>query len=431
MTDTSQTMGRKTLCSGAFFTAIQDARFKTGRMTLSFLVPLSEETAARYAILPFLLRRACAAYPDFTQLNRRLSELYGARLHADVGKIGEVQILSLSVSSLDDRYTLEGDAIAGELAELLCDIVLRPALDESGLFREENFEQERRQLLEKQEAEQSEKRTYAKKRCEEIMCAGEDFGVSRYGTRAQVEALTPTQVKAAWEHLLKFVHIEVFALTGGDVEACYGIFRNRFSGLQRGVIEPCETLVVDSAEDVTEHSETMEISQAKLVLGFRSGTAEPDDEVMSARLMTAMWGGTPHSKLFVHVREKLGLCYYCTARLDRNKGIILVESGIEEKNKQVAQEEILHQLDMMKNGEFDENELEFAKLSMVNSFQTLTDSPYGLVSWMLSQCLDREMVTVDEAVQQLRSVCREQVIEAAKRVTLDTVYLLSEEGETA
>ncbi len=431
MSDKKSAVTRTPLCPGAFFTATQDERFKTGQMTVSFLVPLERETAARYALVPYLLRRACAAYPDFTALNRRLSELYGARLHADVGKIGEVQTLSLWVSSLDDRYTLAGDQIAGELCELLCDMTLSPSFGDDGLFRDEDFEQERRQLLEKQEAEKANKRVYARKRCEEVMCADEDFGVSRLGTPEQVEALTPAQVKEAWEHLLAHARVEVFVLTGGDVEACRAIFTRRFACLRRGEIEPCETLVVDSAEDVTEVSETMEISQAKLVMGFRAGTAEPDDEVMSARLMAAVWGGTPHSKLFLNVRERLSLCYYCAVSYDRNKGLFFVESGIEKQNKQAAQEEILRQLKAIQDGDVTDAELENAKLSMSNSFWSLTDSPHGLLAWMMGQCMDREMITVEQAVDKLRAVRREQVVEAANKLTLDTVYLLCDEGGDA
>ena len=80
---------------------LQDSRFKTARITTALLLPLREETAAGYAILPFLLRRSCAAYPDFTALNRRLNELYGARVTTDVSRVGEAQALLLTVSCID------------------------------------------------------------------------------------------------------------------------------------------------------------------------------------------------------------------------------------------------------------------------------------------------------------------------------------------
>ena len=66
-------------------------------------------------------------------------------------------------------------------------------------------------------------------------------------------------------------------------------------------------------------------------MGFRTGTATPDEGVPATRLMAALFGGTPNSKLFLNVREKLSLCYYCSASYNSMKGIMLVQSGVEVK----------------------------------------------------------------------------------------------------
>ena len=56
------------------------------------------------------------------------------------------------------------------------------------------------------------------------------------------------------------------------------------------------------------------------------------------------------------------------------KGILLVQSGVEAKNIERAREEILRQLDEVKQGHFDESEVEAAKMSLCNSYRTLSDS---------------------------------------------------------
>ena len=101
---------------GINFRSIQDTRFKTLRIAVNFMLPLEKETAAANALLPFLLSRASREYPDFTRLNERLSELYGAAIHADVRKLGEAQVLSIAAAGLADRYALEGESISAELS---------------------------------------------------------------------------------------------------------------------------------------------------------------------------------------------------------------------------------------------------------------------------------------------------------------------------
>ena len=124
------------------------------------LLPLSAETASANAVLPYLLRRSCRRYPTFRALNEKLSSLYGASLQAQVYKLGEVQVLAVSAVGLDDRYALEKEEVAGELAELLCSILFDPAF-ENGQFRQEDIDQEKRQLIEQINSEFNDKRIYA------------------------------------------------------------------------------------------------------------------------------------------------------------------------------------------------------------------------------------------------------------------------------
>lgn len=115
----------RTLCDGVESLCLPDDRFKTVRLSAVFLLPLREETAAEYALLPFLLRRSCAAYPDLTALNRRLNELYGTRIFANVTRVGEAQALMLTAVCLKDRYALAGEALTTACAQLLRDMLLR------------------------------------------------------------------------------------------------------------------------------------------------------------------------------------------------------------------------------------------------------------------------------------------------------------------
>ena len=60
----------------------------------------------------------------------------------------------------------------------------------------------------------------------------------------------------------------------------------------------CSSDIVTDVTEVKDISESMEVAQSKLVMGFRTQIAAPQKEIVAAKLMTAMFGGTPHSKLF-------------------------------------------------------------------------------------------------------------------------------------
>ena len=121
------------ICDGVEFLGFRDPKFKTARMSVHFLLPMCKEEASANALLPFLLSRASREYPDFTKLEQRLAELYGASLSADVDKVGDMQVLSVAASGLADCYALEGEPILQHLADLLCSVLFDPLL-EDGLF---------------------------------------------------------------------------------------------------------------------------------------------------------------------------------------------------------------------------------------------------------------------------------------------------------
>jgi predicted Zn-dependent peptidase len=421
---------QRTVCSGVNFSSIRDDRFKTIRMSVHFLWPLAKETVSANSILPFLLSRASRKYPDFTKLNAHLAELYGAVLDANVQKLGDVQVLSVSASGIADRYSLNGERVSAELAKLLCSIIFDPPL-ENGFFPIQGFNQEKRQLIEMLDSEFNDKRIYARLKCEELMCAKEPYGIGRCGTRQQIRDLKREELTPAWTNLIHRAKAEIMILGDCDPEPIYKDFNAAFQNLARTDPVECPNRVVPSAQKMEETTEKMDVVQSKLVMGFRTACAEPEKEVPAMKLFNALFGGTPSSKLFLNVREKLSLCYYCSSSFNPIKGILLVQSGVETKNIDRAKQEILHQLKEVQNGNFDDDELSAAKLSLCNSYRTLSDSLDGLEAWYLSQTFHPQVKKPEEEAELVQSVTREQVVEAARKITLDTVYRLEGSGVEA
>lgn len=420
----------RTLCDGVDFQSIQNKAFKTTRITVHFLLPLEQERAAANAVLTALLCRASREYPTYTALSRRLEELYGASLNAQVRKQGDAQLLSISAVGLADRFALHGEAISVELAALLCSVIFDPPF-ENGVFCKADFDQEVRQTCELIDAEFNDKKAYAKERCIELMCRKEAYGLPRYGTKRQVQALTPQELTKAWEDLIAQARVRITAFGNCDPELVYNGFAKAFAKVKRKKTMNCGSMVIETAGDVQEINEPMEVAQSKLVMGFRTKIAAPQEQVYAEKLMTAMFGGTPHSKLFLNVREKLSLCYYCAARYNSHKGILTVESGVETKNIDAAKAEILNQLEKMQAGDFTDEEIAFTKLSVCNQYRTVGDYLSSMDDWYTSQLLLPQSLTPEQAAEKINRITREEIIYAAQQVTLDTVYRLvgAEEAE--
>lgn len=415
---------RKNIADGVYLNAVKDNRFKTMRISVKIIVPLNKDTAAQNALLCGVLSRSCKAYPDFTLFSKKLSSLYGADLSSGVRKMGDAQVITLSIGGLDDRYAFGNEEISKEFSKLLCEVIFNPNITD-GQFNEKDIEQERRQLLDLIDSEFNDKRAYAISQLVSNMCKDEIFGIKRYGTAEDIKKLTSSDLYNAWKNILKNARFEIFYIGDSSSDKVENVFKEAFSKIDR---MPCKvnTEIVRTANEVKRVVEEFDVSQAKLVMGFRGGVADGDDEkkVTAARLMCAILGGTASSKLFNNVREKQSLCYYCASRYDCSKGILMVDSGVEGENLEKTEKAILKEIDDMKNGVISDFEIEATKLAVINSFRTSNDAVQGIETWYSSQLFSPAFKSIEQLSAEFNAVTKEEIVEAANKLSLDTVYIL-------
>lgn len=408
------------------FCSVKTDKFKTCRVNISLAMPLDENASSR-AILPYMFQRRCAKYPDFTSLNRVLDELYGASIAAGVVKRGEAQILSFALTAIDDRFALDGDKVVEQCTELLTDMIFDP-ITEGESFPEDIIEQEKRLLVELIENEMNDKRRYAMLKCEEAMFSNEAYGISRFGTVEQVKALTPEKVYAAWRDVLERSTVQVTMVSSLDAEPVAELIKSKFEKINRNPVE-IKTEFVPTMPKPEYISESMPLKQGKLVMGFRTGMLSEDDMMPAMKVAVDIFGGGTYSKLFSVVREKMSLCYYCSAGLFNSKGVVMVQSGIEDANEEKAKNEIVHQLSLTANGEFSDEDFSSSIKSLTDSILGNSDTPEEICSWYASQILRENMKTPEEFAAEIRTVDKTDVVRAAKTIMLDTIFMLKSNGE--
>ena len=414
---------RECIAPGVYFSAITDKKFKHNRMSVNLIAKLDRQKVTGRAVVPFILRQGSKNCPDFTQLNKRLCDLYGASLGAGVDKFGEYQIIALGMIGVDSRFTLQGEDMVRACAGLLAEMLLEPNITD-GKFDKKNTELEKQNLLDTIQAEINDKRTYAWIRCRDVMCQGEGCAIKKYGYKEDAEKITPESAAAAYEELIRTARIEIMFEGCGDSSAAKEIFREKFAGMRREPIEVSPNCARNQQGPVKQETERMEVKQGKLVMGFRVEQIDSYRKANIARIAVALFGGTANSLLFKNVREKLSLCYYCSAAYDRVTGMMIVDSGVEAPNAEKARDEVLHQLELLQQGQFTDQELEETKLYIRTALKATTDSLGAMDSWYLTQNLGQSQVSPDGEIALSDQVTREEIIEVANNIKLDTVYML-------
>lgn len=411
---------KENICEGVELCTIRADGFKTACASVSFVVPLSDR-ASLYALIPSILIHSSEDYPNITDIEKKLAQLYGAEIAADVSKIGEHQVIKFEIACIDDRFALDGESISDECCQLLFDLIFKPQLV-GGVFNQNIVESEKRLLSERFLAETTDKKLYAKRRCEEIMFADEIYGINRFGTLEAINSATSETVYDAYNELIQSADI-TFCVSGGSFSQIKELINKNLNGIERNVIKK-RTLFVEKATDVNYVKEQQDVNQGKLVMGFRMGMTDVTDNYPARRVMVDLFGGSPSSKLFTIVREKMSLCYYCSARMFRHKGVLFVQSGIESCDEEKAKDAILSQLEDIKNGVFTDSDIKASVRALEDAFKSVSDSAESLESWFTSQIISGEFLYPEDFIKGFNSVTRDEIIKVARDVTLDTVFML-------
>ena len=412
------------LSEGAEGLFIKNERFNTTSVSFNSYLPLSADSAAAYALLPFILTTCGAEYPDFSVLNFKLSRLYGARLEASAEKLGDFQLLRMRISVINDKYTFDSESLLKRAIDMLLSLIFKPKT-ENGAFCEEDLSREKRKAIEHIKGEISEKRIYAKNRLIEEMYKGSAYVVPKCGTVEDVEKITGESLYKAWEDMLKKAFVRVQVIGASIPQRLFETVAESFENINRCEITDCKTSEPTvAAEEPNEVAERMAVKQGKLVMGFSSDMCGDDDLSLPLMVATDIFGGGPYSRLFANVREKMSLCYYCSASAVRQKGLVTVDSGVEAENAEKAQKEILAQLDAVKEGEFTDFEFEASLKSLRDSLNSYNDSQVLLDTWYALKAGNRTLYSPEEIADKIAEITREDIVKAAKGIKLHTVYKL-------
>lgn len=412
------------LSNGAEGVFIKNERFNTTLVSYNFYMPLRAETAAHYALLPFMLTTCCDKYPDFSKLNFKLSKLYGANLSASAEKVGDFQLIKIAISVIDDRFTLDSEKLSDSAIELLNRLVFEPKVKD-GAFYDEDIAREKRKAVEHIRGEISEKRIYARKRLIEEMYKGKPYGVSKCGTEEEVEKITGQSLYKAWREVLSNAFLRVNVISRSMPNGLFDVVSQKLSEIDRENITGSPICTpTEKAKKVNTVTENLDIAQGKLVMGFSSETYGDEESTAALSVMCDIFGGGPYSRLFSNVREKMSLCYYCSASSVKAKGLIMVDSGVEKENAETAQKEILNQLEIIKKGEFTDTEFDSSIKGMTDSLNSYNDSQGLLDVWYSVKIFKDKLLSPEDSAELLCSVTRDDVVRAAKGVNLHTVYKL-------
>ena len=413
------------LVKGVNLNIIPSKQFKTTRIFISFIKNIeSKKELAERALLANYLEMCSQNYPTQIDIARKLSQMYGASFGSSVDRRGNYQLINFSIDYIESKYLAGNEDLLSEVIEFLKEIIFNPLrVGENKNFDEETFTRQKYNTITYLKSIKEDKQAYAAAKLRKLYFDNEIQQVPSFGESEDVEKLTISDVMDAYQKMLNTDRVEV--MISGDVNTDEVV--NKFSVLPfkvRNISRASMSYTQEIKQEIVTQIDEEPLSQSKFDMAFRLPVVYRGDLHYAALVFNSLFGGSALSLLFTVVREKMSMAYYANSNFDPFRQLLVVQTGISYTNKDKVQELILEQLERLRKGDFEDELLEQNKNNLISSYISRLDSQTSALLREQSAALTGINVTVEEWLDNLQSVTKDDVMKVAKMVELQATYML-------
>ena len=415
-----------TIKKGINLHTIKTEKFKTNLIAVFLTTKLTKENVTKNALLLSVLKRGSKNMKTQEEISKKLEEMYGASYDCGIEKTGDNHTLKFYMETINDNFLVENENLLENSMDKMFEIIFNPLI-ENGSFKEEYVNGEKENIRQLIEGKIDNKAKYAMDRCIEEMYKDKPYGLYKYGYVEDLEKINAKDLYAYYKELISTCKIDIFVsgMIDDNIENVVLNNENISNLADREASYNIIKVQAENEEIKPENvlTESMDVVQGKLVIGLDINL-QNDEEKFICILYNSILGGTANSKMFQNVREKASLAYTASSRYVRPKNNIFIIAGIEIGNYEKALNIIKEQIDDMKKGNFTEEDIENAKKAIVSTILSIEDEQDTEISYFYGQELTEKKVYIKEYLQKIESVEKNQIIDIANRININTIYFL-------
>ena len=407
---------------------VNNNKFKSIYISYNFTQEVNDtKIFSSYAVLASLMAKISKSYPTQKDIEKYLNSLYGANFDVNIEKLGDLYNLEFRIEFVNKKFIPSKEELLEKILLFLKEMIYNPAQwTQDVLKREKDF------ILQRINERKDEKLKYGIQRAEELLCKDEPFGTYLYGEEDVVKNLSLKDIKDAYSTL---INDSITVIVSGNLDGYDSIdseIEKIFKQYDKNFNTNIENLKYNiKRQENYKYEEVKEIqdtTQSVLSLGLRIKECTPKDFYV-LNVYNAILGTTPSSKLFQNVREKESLAYTVRSRYYRFKDIIVIYAGINKENYEKALNVIKIQLEDMKKGNITDIEFKSARDSLLADLLEWKDSKVAMAKMKISNLIafkDAD-ISIDQMREEIKNVKIEDVINIAKKIEIEKVFLLGGE----
>lgn len=411
------------ITDGVYLNILQTNQFKTIRLTVQLIAPVTADGMTRRSLLASVLGASSQAYRDQVAIANELQAMYGAGFNMNAYRQGNLAIFSISMRIVSPQYLRDTIDLQEQAIAFIGQLLLHPDVVD-GQFNPVIFNREKENLVRYIESVADDKQSYAAVELRKLYFKDATQQIPNYGDAADLATITPDELYAYYQSMIANDRVQM-TFVGNIDEAKTVADLVQLPFAPRNVELPTIFYQQSLYPQVQTKTEVQTVQQGKLNMAYQMPAYFYQADYYATMVTNALFGGTPLSLLFTNVREKASLAYYASSAIDAFRGVITVQTGIESRQKDRVLEIIEAQRQRIIAGDFEQAVFEQTKLALINQFKSSLDSAAYLGQQQFNRLFVPETeIDAERFTQAILAVSKQAVQEQAAKMQLQAIYFL-------
>lgn len=414
-------------CNSYRIHTIKTDKFKNCSMEIMFRNKLVKEEITQNNMLVDMLMHSSKKYPKRRDVAIELENLYSASLRGFSTRLGNSIMLSFVLDFLNPKYCEE--SYLNDVLSMPFEMLLNPNVGDNEEFDLRSLNIIKNRIKSDIEALKENATKYAFRRSLINMDENSPSSYYMVGYMDDLENITPISLWDVYNNVLSNYVCDIYVIGNLDMDEVVSIIKKKF--INRTIKKDNKDLYIDNnvRKKYIEVEETGKYEQDSFIMIYNLDNLDKRETDFVIHLYNIILGsGGLTSKLYRYLREENSLCYNVSSMYQKYDRLLMIYSGIDGKDKDLCIKLVNKAMDEMKNGEFTDEELDNAIKTVISSIKMSEDTQGGIVNNYLFHDLDN-LPLYEERIKEFKTITREDIMNVAKKVKLNTIYLLKGEEE--
>lgn len=413
--------------SGAFNVhTIKTDKFRNCQIEVMFRDKINKEDITKRIMLCDILCESSNEYKDSKSFHKQKELLYNTLFYSTTTRVGQLVYSNFIINFIDPKYA--DNNFLEKIIELLCNTIQKPNIKDEK-FDKKSFEKVFKQIEDNVLIDKENPSKYSVYQMIKNMDKESPACIKINGYLKDLKKINPKNLYEYYQEFISHNYCDIFIIGNLDMEKVVKLINNFFNiktiknhKLDMSYI-PKKRLIPKKLIEKTK------FNQSILVVGCNLQELTKKEKDVTMFLYNAILGsGSIDSKLGDNLRQQNSLCYNVGSFYQKYDNILIIRTAFNESNYNLAVKLIKKSLTDMKKGDITDDEFNNAKLAIIQGLTLAKDDQSQLLSNYIMNQVDK-IPLLDDRIEIFKSIRKEEVIEVARKVKLNTIYLLSVGGE--